>query len=468
MPPFIFSPDFTSRLRRFGAAASRGLFSYQVIGCGLLGVFLVGCQPSVLWNDLQFGSQPEDLRDSSRSPDRQPSSQGGLKLGAMLPVVGDLGQIGRPMLQTLPLLVDTVNRCGGVNNAFVSLVVEDQATKPIEGAVTLTKLSEADRVSAIVGAFSSDVSTAALPVAVRDKVLLISPASTSPTLTDRAQKGTYKGFWARTVPSDRQEAVALAQLAQKRGFRTVTTITVNNPDAVALERAFVAAFEKRGGTVLDKTQPLRYDLNADPSTLEDTAYTAFRPFDPPDAVIAILDRSVGALLLKSAAELGFTQGVPVVLTDEVRTDAFVQRVGKTEDGISLMAGAIGIAPSADSPAFADLNKLWQSQFGSPPGLFVAQTWDAAALVMLAAQAAKSNTREGIQAKLRDVANPPGVTVNHVCEGLALLRDGKEINYEGVSGKVDIDRAGDVKGDYEVWTVDEKGQLRRVDRIRPET
>ena len=457
--------DFTSWLREFSPAALRSSFPYRVIGSSLLGFLLVGCHSSVLLGERPFWSQHNQQNNSQR-PDRQPRSEGGLKLGAMLPVTGDLGQVGRPMLQTLPLLVDTVNRCGGVNNAFVSLVVEDQAVKPLDGALTLDKLVEADRVSAIVGAFSSEVTAIALPVAVQNKVLLISPASVSSSLTNRAQQGTYKGFWARTVPSETEEAIALAQLAQKRGFRTVTTITVSKPDAIALEQAFIAAFEKQGGTVLDKTQPLRYAVNADPFTLEEFAYAAFRPFDPPDAVIAILDPGAGASLLKSAAEMGLTEGVPVVLTDEVRIDAFVQRVGKAADGTSLLSGAIGTAPASDGLAFSDLAKLWQEQFGSPPGLFVGQTWDAAALVMLAAQAAKSNSREEIQAKLREVANPPGMTVNHVCEGLALLKNGQEINYNGVSGKVDIDRAGDVKGNYDVWTVDDRGQFKRIDRISP--
>lgn len=453
--PSLFG--FSYPLRKFGTVA---------IGSGLLGLLTTGCQSSDLFGDRPLNELFGDRSSNQEIASRQPRSEGGLKLGAILPATGDLGQTGRPMLQALPFLVDTVNRCGGVNDAFVSLVVEDQAAKPLEAAVTLTKLAEADRVSAIVGGFSSDVSIAA--PAVRDKVMLISPASSSSVFTERARQGTLKEFWARTVPSDVQQATALAQLAQKRGFRTVAIVTANSPDGIAFEKAFTAAFEKRGGTVRDKSQPLRYDLSADPFTLEELAYAAFRPYDPPDAVLGILDRNAGATLLKSASELGLTQGIPILLTDDVRIDPFVQRVGKTADGTALLAGAIGTVPAADGPASANLTDQWQEQFAASPGPFVAQTWDAAALVMLAAQSAKSNTREGIQAKLREVANPPGVTVTDVCEGLALLKEGEEINYDGASGKVDIDQAGDVKGDYDVWTVDEQGQFKRIDRIRPES
>ncbi|WP_179228667.1 ABC transporter substrate-binding protein [Leptolyngbya ohadii] len=439
----------------------------RLLGTGLIGLLAAGCQSTDGFGDRLLSNPFEDQSNLEQRIAAQPQSENGLKLGAMLPATGELGQLGRPMLQTLPLLVDTVNRCGGVNQTFVSLVLENQVAQPLEGAVALTKLVEGNRVSAVVGAFSNEVTAAALPVAVQDKVLLISPASSSPALTDRAEQGTFKDFWARTIPSDRQQGVALARLAEKRGFRDVAIVSVNRPEAIALAQSFTTAFEKQGGTVRDKTQPLRYNPGTDPLTLEELAYAAFAPFDPPDAVLAILDRNGGASLMQSAIQLGLTQGIPVMLTDAVRMDAFLQRVGKASNGTSLLTGAIGTAPAADGPGYADLAKLWQEQFGGSPSSLVAQTWDAAALVLLAAQAAKSNSREGIASKLRQVANPPGKTVTNVCEGLALLKQGQEINYDGASGKVDINAAGDVQGSYEVWAINEKGQFDAIDRIRLE-
>ncbi|MGI8503117.1 MAG: ABC transporter substrate-binding protein, partial [Hassallia sp.] len=55
------------------------------------------------------------------------SNAKGLKIGSLLPSTGDLASIGQQMVGSVPLLVDTVNACGGVNGEKVTLVsVDDQ------------------------------------------------------------------------------------------------------------------------------------------------------------------------------------------------------------------------------------------------------------------------------------------------------------------------------------------------------
>ena len=60
--------------------------------------------------------------------------------------------------------------------------------------------------------------------------------------------------------------------------------------------------------------------------------------------------------------------------------------------------------------------------------------------------------------MREVSNAPGTEVSDVCQGLELLRQGQDINYQGASGNVDIDKNGDVVGVYDVWTVKDDGKL----------
>lgn len=152
----------------------------------------------------------------------------GLKIGSLLPTTGDLASIGQEMVGSVPLLVQTVNACGGVNGKPVSLVEVDDQTDPKAGAAGITKLATLDKVAGVVGSFASSVSTAAVSVAVPNKVMIISPGSTSPIFTERAKKGEFKGFWARTAPPDTYQAAALAQLAKKKGFKRVSTAVINN------------------------------------------------------------------------------------------------------------------------------------------------------------------------------------------------------------------------------------------------
>ncbi|MCL1467416.1 ABC transporter substrate-binding protein [Argonema galeatum] len=399
---------------------------------------------------------------SPTTPAPAASSAKGLKIGSLLPATGDLSAIGQPMIAAVPLLVETVNKCGGVNGKPVTLVSEDDQTDPKAGGAGMTKLAEVDRVAGVVGSFASSVSSAAVDIAARNKVMLISPGSTSPVFTGRAKKGDFQGYWARTAPPDTYQAQALAKLASEKGFKRVSTVVINNDYGVGFEKEFVQAFKKLGGTVVNENKPTRYDPKA--TTFDTEASAAFA--GKPDGVAAVLYAETGSLLLKSAAEQGLSQGVTVMLTDGVYSPDFPGQVGKTSDGKFILSGAIGTVPGANGKALADLTQLWKEKQGKEVSAYVPHSWDAAALLALAAEAAKSNTGEGIKSKIRDVANAPGEEVSDVCKALELVRQGKDINYQGASGNVDIDESGDVVGSYDVWAVKDDGKLAVTGKVSP--
>lgn len=390
----------------------------------------------------------------------------GLKIGSLLPTTGDLAAIGQQMVESVPLLVNTVNACGGVNGQPVTLVQVDDQTDPRAGAAGMQKLATLDKVAGVVGSFASSVSSAAVSIAVPNKVMLISPGSTSSVFTEKAAKGDFKkdnlNFWARTAPPDTYQAQALAQLASQKGFKRVATVVINNDYGVGFEKAFVQAFEKLGGTVVNKNRPVRYDPKA--TTFDTEAQATFA--GKPDAVLGVFYEETGSLFLKSAYQQGLTKGVQIMLTDGVKSDTFPDRVGKGSDGKYIVAGAIGTVPGSNGKGLKAFTQLWQSKKGTPPAPYAAHAWDAAALLVLAAQAAKQNTGVGIASKLREVADPPGIEVSDVCEGLKLLKEGKKINYQGASGNVDIDQNGDVVGVYDVWTVGDDGKIKTIGQVSP--
>jgi len=422
-------------------------------------MFLAACDKTTQTNPNNPSSTT-----STTAPDSTTSTNNarGLKIGSLLPTTGDLASIGQQMVGAVPLLVDTVNACGGVNGEQVTLVAVDDQTDPKAGAAGMTKLATLDQVAGVVGSFASSVSTAAVSVAVPNQVMLISPGSTSPVFTEKAQKGDFKGFWARTAPPDTYQSLALAQLAKKKGFKRVSTVVINNDYGVGFEKAFVSAFTKLGGKVVNQDKPIRYDPKS--QTFDTEAAAAFA--GKPDAVLAVLYAETGSLFLKAAYQQGVTKGVQILLTDGVKSDSFPEQVGKSADGKYLLSGAIGTVPGSNGKALTALKKLWQEKKGGTPGEYVPQTWDAAALLVLAAQAAKENTGVGIAHKLREVSNPPGKEVTNVCEGLKLLKQGQKINYQGASGNVDVDANGDVVGVYDVWTVGDDGKIKVIDQVSP--
>jgi neutral amino acid transport system substrate-binding protein len=386
----------------------------------------------------------------------------GLKLGALLPATGDLSAIGANLPEAVKLAVDEVNACGGINGKPVNLSIEDDQTDPTAGASAMTKLVEVDKVAGVVGSFASSVSSAAVDIAARNNVMLVSPGSTSPVFTERAKQGEFKGFWARTAPPDTYQAQALATLANKRGFETASTVAINNDYGVGFEQQFVQAFTKLGGKVLNQDKPVRYDPKA--ATLDSEAAAAFA--GKPAAVAAILYAETGSVLLQAAYKQGLMEGVTVLLTDGVYSDDFVNAVGKSNDGKSIIAGALGTVPGANGEGLEAFTTKWKEKTGKEITAYVPHSYDAAVLLMLAAEAAKANTGDGIQSKIREVANEPGTEITDPCQALALIRKGENVNYQGASSNVDIDENGDVVGSYDVWQVQDDGTTEVIDKVSP--
>jgi neutral amino acid transport system substrate-binding protein len=431
----------------------------RAIALGMIALttgFLAACQES----PSPTTNQPGGTTSPAAAPAAADAK--GLKIGSLLPSTGDLASVGQAMQASVPLLVDTVNQCGGVNGAPVTLIPVDDQTDPTAGAEGMTKLAEVDRVAGVVGSFASSVSMAAMPIAVRNRVMLISPGSTSPEFTKRAKNNDFQGFWARTAPPDTYQAQALAKLASEKGIKRAATVVINNDYGVGFEREFVEAFKRLGGTVVNEAKPTRYDPKA--TTFETEVQAAFG--GKPNAVVAVAYAETGALLLKTAYEQGLSKGVQVLLTDGSKSEQFPAQVGKTSDGQFILAGAVGTIPGADGEGLQAFMQRWQTKFGQAPAPYASHGWDAAALLVLSAEAAKANTGEGIKSKLRDVANAPGTEVSDVCKALELLRKGEDINYQGASGNVDIDENGDVVGVYDVWSVQDDGKLKTIDRVNP--
>ncbi|MSQ07032.1 MAG: hypothetical protein EXR54_08170 [Dehalococcoidia bacterium] len=126
-------------------------------------------------------------------------------------------------------------------------------------------------------------------------------------------------------------------------------------------------------------------------------------------------------------------------------------------GSDRFNGFYGTAPGTpDSEAAGVFRKLYEERFGQlPTNPFIGETFDAFVLLSLAIQKAGKYEGPAIRDALRDVANPPGEKVGpgDIRKALDLLRDGKDIDYEGVAGSQNIDARGDASNTIGIWKID---------------
>jgi branched-chain amino acid transport system substrate-binding protein len=113
-----------------------------------------------------------------------------------------------------------------------------------------------------------------------------------------------------------------------------------------------------------------------------------------------------------------------------------------------LAGSFGTVPGSDSDAAARFEELASAAGIAGTGPYRAESYDGAALIALAMQAAGSADRDAIAGRILDVANAPGVRigVGEIGEGLRILAEGGEIDYVGATD-VELSPAGDAAGSF---------------------
>ena len=365
-----------------------------------------------------------------------------LKIGQLNSFTGDLSDFGAAHRNAGQLAADHVNLAGGVQGAPIAIVARDTATNPVQGVDSARALVDIDRVVAVVGALSSGVSIAvAESVTGPSQILQISAASTSPAITVLADGD----FLFRTTVSDAIQGVIMGRLAKELGYGTASALYVNNAYGQGLAEAFKASFEAAGGKILELV----------PHEMVQPTYASelSKATDGnPDVLAAISYPESAQIYLREALEGGYID--TFILCDGTKSPDMNEAVGADK-----LEGTHGTAPGS---AMTDARQVFEANFESafavvPPLPYMDTTYDAVVLIALAAEKAGTTTNSAaIRDALRDVANPPGEVVGPGVDGIAraleLIRDGKDINYEGAGGSQDFDDNGDVISTIDIWKI----------------
>ena len=377
-----------------------------------------------------------------------------LIVGNLNTFTGSLSEFGPPLRNSIELAADHVNRAGGVQGASMVIISRDTAVNPVQGVDAARALVDVQNVAAIVGALSSGVTVAvAQSVTVPKNTLMISGASTAPSISV-LEDGD---FLFRTTPSDASQGVILARLAQELGYDTVGIMYINNAYGEGLANQFEESFTALGGTVTAKVphedvQP-SYVSELDKATDGD-----------PDALAVLSYTGQASVYVREALEGGYAD--EFLFADGTKGAEWIEGI----DAWDALDGLMGtVQGSPGSPAKDAFLTSYTESFGFPPSHpFMAEHYDATVLVALAAAKAGSTTDStAIRDALRDVANAPGEVVgpgrDEISKALALIAEGKDINYNGAGGDIEFDENGDVFGTIEIWTIKD-GEIQSTGRF----
>jgi len=419
--------------------------SFAIIAL-ILAVFLSGCTEK---------AEDKGNATATGTATEGNAMEGSIKIGVLQSLTGDLGSYGGPMSDAMKLAAKQINDNGGLLGKKLELLVEDDQTNNVAAVDAANKLVKVDKVPAIVGDTGSGQSMSIIDITTKNGVLQISSSNTGTEFTTYNDSDLY----FRTAPSDTLQGSAMAKLAKERGYKNVSTVVINNPYGVGFEEVFVKAFEADGGKVLEK---IRYDPSQTVFDSEVQKLAASKP----QFIMMVSYPETGSLILRTAYEKGALTGTPWLLSEGLKADNLAELAGKDSSGRYIVAGLQGLAPdeNAGGKAYDAFRKEYKAEYGKEPGIYCTNSYDALAVVALAIEQGKSATGRAIAENIRSVANPPGTEVSNLTEALNLIREGKDINYQGTSGEITFDEHGDVSGSYTVWTISENGSIVQGEKI----
>lgn len=360
-------------------------------------------------------------------------AHGPVTLGISLGFTGPLESLAPSMAAGAEMAMAEVTASGQLlGGKAVTSVRGDSTCIDASAAVAVAeRLITSDGVDGIVGAMCSGATTAMLTnVAVPNGMVMISPSATSPALSTVDDNGLF----FRTAPSDAAQGVVMANIILERGIDTVAVTYTNNDYGLGLANSFQEAFAAAGGTVtlVAAHEDERADYSAEVGALASAGGDAL--------VVAGYVDSGGSGIIRAALDTGAFD--TFVFPDGMVGQALVDNFG------AEINGSFGQFPGTDSDG-ADIYHNMASAAGfDGTSAFSKEAYDAAALIMLAMQAAGSTTPADYAQHVMDVANAPGEQIlpGQLGRALELIAAGQDIDYVGASA-VELIGPGESGGAY---------------------
>lgn len=373
-----------------------------------------------------------------------------IKIGILAPITGTSAQLGSSVSEGVQLAIKHVNEAGGVLGKQLTPIVVDTQSDPLKAGPKANELIDRG-VMAIIGDINSSASKPAILEAAKPRgCVMVSPASTSPELTDTAKLDSG-GYFFRTVASDEQQGRVMAKLALSNGYKKLAIIHVDNTYGLGFATVIKAAFEAEAGHT---TSLITYSEEPTPKT----SYTEVIDklvAAAPDAVAMIGYPGGCSQIYKDWILAGKLDTLPWLCGQALRLDSFTNNIPDKK----RLDGVRGTYPNQSGPNFERFAADYQAKWGQPHGtLYAATAYDATLLVTYAlAKAGGEPSREGVKANIRAASGPEGTVVTPGVDGIkaafAAIAAGQAINYEGASGPVDFNDKGDIStASYVIWKI----------------
>jgi len=360
-----------------------------------------------------------------------------VKIGVLLGFTGPVESMIPNIAAGAELAMEEISASGLLLGGDTVVPVRADSTCIDNNAATAgaERLITSDGVAAIVGADCSGVTGAVVAnVAVPNGIVMISPTATSPALSNIEDNGLF----FRTAPSAAREGQVMAETLIDNGVKSVAITYTNNDYGKGLVESFSKPYEELGGTITIAAphEDGKADYSAEMGALAAAGGDLL-------VIFGYYDQG-GSAMIRTALDLG--------AFDRFHFAAGMLGEGMETDFGSELDGSTGQNPGTDSPGAAMYAELAGDAFDGTAS-FSPEGYDAAALILLAMQAAGTPNSQEFKNKVMQVANAPGEKIypGELAKALRILADGGDIDYVGASA-VELIGPGESAGNYRLFEI----------------
>jgi len=228
----------------------------------------------------------------------------------------------------------------------------------------------------------------------------------------------------------------------EQGTRRITILANQQAGTIGAAEAFQSTFEEEGGEVIElvvyaDNQPsyrteIQQVLATDPELVFLAGYQ-------PDATI----------ILREAFELG--ADVSWLSQLFAVNQQVVDTLGpEPVEGVQTY----DLVADEEAEAYARLKAAYEDETGAPllENIYAPLCYDQVILYALGVEMAGTTDGPAVGQAILEISRPPGEKVFSFAEGVELLREGMDIDYDGASGPIDFDDTGDQTPVMGIWQI----------------
>ncbi len=312
-----------------------------------------------------------------------------IKIGAVLPLTGNLAFLGVPEKNALGLAVQEINKSGGVNGNKIRIIYEDSKGEPKQGITSVNKLLHVDKIKIIF--------TTATVICIPSQKLIEEANAIQMAISMFPKLAEMSGATFRIFPTGWQEAERLIDLHSILGSENVAIFYASVPEMESEVNDYLIPGLKETGVNISLVE--QYSLGE-------------KDFKP---IIGKIDRSVvDAVIL-----IGFGFNMPSILKEILQTNLDVQITGGIglmefpgEKYSNLVEGVKFIAPElilSESKSASSFRSRYIDAYGIEPTYDAYFIYDQFQLVIQALKKSDSNDVDQIKSNMLEAPSYEGVT-----------------------------------------------------------